>query len=341
MKLGTVSYEGKIYNLDNIRIDEIKAIMDKMESSKNQLIKSVENAAGKVGDSAYSTLMNTFSEAESAIKSSALVTRAYYSRVSWDSINEKVDYEMNAIKTSIQEVYPKFKDGTKTYERIKNLVSSSMTDYERNLAELGHFYDIKIDNLILDKVETESCLCYSILSKRYFSDKARIRGNLKNNDRAKFSVKETMVGFIDRFSKRKEEKQSIDPMMMNKLMDSQDIVNDFNSFNDHEYNRIMEDARVNEEDIATFRKKAKEIEEKIVKINEEKKTKIIDAMEDGGKDVSVVIKRPKTFSKITKFFAIRFNLLGYIQNSVISRLNERVRRYREEVLSKIDDSIGE
>ena len=145
----------------------------------------------------------------------------------------------------------------------------------------------------------------------------------------------------EKFSKRKEEKQSIDPMMMNKLMDSQDIVNDFNSFNDHEYNRIMEDARVNEEDIATFRKKAKEIEEKIVKINEEKKTKIIDAMEDGGKDVSVVIKRPKTFSKITKFFAIRFNLLGYIQNSVISRLNERVRRYREEVLSKIDDSIGE
>ena len=59
------------------------------------------------------------------------------------------------------------------------------------------------------------------------------------------------------------------------------------------------------------------------------KWKAIDAMEDGGKDVSVVIKKPKTFSKITKFFAIRFNLLGYIQNSVISKLNDRVRRYRE------------
>ena len=43
MKLGTVSYEGKIYNLDNIKIEEVKTIMDKMESSKNQLIKSIEN----------------------------------------------------------------------------------------------------------------------------------------------------------------------------------------------------------------------------------------------------------------------------------------------------------
>ena len=341
MKLGTVSYEGKIYNLDNIKIEEVKTIMDKMESSKNQLIKSIEKAIGKSGSDAYSTLMKTFSEAESAIKSSALVTRAYYSRTSDDTINEKVDHEMNAIKTSIQEFYPRFKDGSKNYEKIKYLVSTSMIDYEKNLAELGHFYDIKIDNLILDKVETESCLCYSILSKRYFNDRAKIRDNLKNNDRAKFSVRETMVGFIDKFSRKKEEKQSIDPMMMNKLMDSQDIVNDFNSFNDHEYNRIIEDARANEEDIATFTKKVKEIDEKIIKLNDEKKAKIIDAMEDGGKDVSVVIKRPKTFSKITKFFAIRFNLLGYIQNSVISKLNDRVRRYREEVLSNIDDSFGE
>ena len=341
MKLGTVSYEGKIYNLDNIKIEEVKTIMDKMESSKNQLIKSIEKAIGKSGSDAYSTLMKTFSEAESAIKSSALVTRAYYSRTSDDTINEKVDHEMNAIKTSIQEFYPRFKDGSKNYEKIKYLVSTSMIDYEKNLAELGHFYDIKIDNLILDKVENESCLCYSILSKRYFNDRAKIRDNLKNNDRAKFSVRETMVGFIDKFSRKKEEKQSIDPMMMNKLMDSQDIVNDFNSFNDHEYNRIIEDARANEEDIATFTKKVKEIDEKIIKLNDEKKAKIIDAMEDGGKDVSVVIKRPKTFSKITKFFAIRFNLLGYIQNSVISKLNDRVRRYREEVLSNIDDSFGE
>ena len=341
MKLGTVSYEGKIYNLDNIKIEEVKTIMDKMESSKNQLIKSIEKAIGKSGSDAYSTLMKTFSEAESAIKSSALVTRAYYSRTSDDTINEKVDHEMNAIKTSIQEFYPRFKDGSKNYEKIKYLVSTSMIDYEKNLAELGHFYDIKIDNLILDKVETESCLCYSILSKRYFNDRAKIRDNLKNNDRAKFSVRETMVGFIDKFSRKKEEKQSIDPMMMNKLMDSQDIVNDFNSFNDHEYNRIIEDARANEEDIATFTKKVKEIDEKIIKLNDEKKAKIIDAMEDGGKDVSVVIKKPKTFSKITKFFAIRFNLLGYIQNSVISKLNDRVRRYREEVLSNIDDSFGE
>ncbi|MCR5185573.1 MAG: hypothetical protein K6D97_00450 [Clostridia bacterium] len=341
MKLGTVSFEGKIYNLDNIKIDEIKSIMDKMESSKNQLIKNIENEIGKSGNNTYSTLMNTFSEAESAIKSSALVTRAYYSRVSSETINDKVDYEMNAIKTSIREVYPKFKDGTKNYERIKELVSTSMVDYEKNLTELGHFYDIKIDSLILDKVETESCLCYSILSKRYFGDKARIRDNLKNNDRAKFSVKETMIGFIDKFSRKKEEKQSIDPMMMNKLMDSQDIVNDFNSFNDHEYNRIIEDARANEEDITSFKKKVKETDEKIMRINEEKKSKIVDAMEDGGKEVSVVIKRPKTFSRITKFFAIRFNLLGYIQNSVISKLNDRVKRYREEVLAKIDESIGE
>ena len=89
MKLGTVSYEGKIYNLDNIKIEEVKTIMDKMESSKNQLIKSIEKAIGKSGSDAYSTLMKTFSEAESFICVIQLATllKLFLSVISYTIIN--------------------------------------------------------------------------------------------------------------------------------------------------------------------------------------------------------------------------------------------------------------
>ena len=342
MKLGTVSYDGKIYNLDNIRIDEVRSLMDKMNYSKNQVIKKVEDTVDKMDNNVYTMLMNSFSEAESSIKNSALVNRAYYSRITNEIVDEKINNEMKAIKTSIQAIYPRLKEGTKNYIKIRDLVSVGMVDYEKNLSELGHYYDNKIERLILDKVETESCLCYSILSKRYFFDKATLRDNMKKNDRAKLSIKETIVGFVDRFSKNKEEKRSIDPLMMTKLMDSKEIVEDFNSINDIEYNRVIENSRINEEDIKTFKKKIKEIEKDIDKLNEEKKSKIISAMEEGGKEISKDIKKPKTFSRITKFFAIKFNLYGYIQNNVICKLNDRVSQYRNDILSKItDDSIGE
>ena len=66
------------------------------------------------------------------------------------------------------------------------------------------------------------------------------------------------------------------------------------------------------------------INEEIRRINERKKQNILDAMEVGGKWVTTTIKKPKTFSKITRFFASRFNTPKLIIKTIIEPLNARI-----------------
>ena len=61
----------------------------------------------------YKKLENLYNESEEKIKTDAMVRRAYIDRVSQDTINEKVNSQMNAIKAGIYDINPKFKEGSK------------------------------------------------------------------------------------------------------------------------------------------------------------------------------------------------------------------------------------
>ncbi len=43
MKLGTVVYSNKIYNLDDMSLDEMKGLLRDIEDDKNQSIKDAKN----------------------------------------------------------------------------------------------------------------------------------------------------------------------------------------------------------------------------------------------------------------------------------------------------------
>lgn len=47
MKLGTVVYENKIYNLDYMNIDEMKALLEKIESAQKVAFKDAKNILRK------------------------------------------------------------------------------------------------------------------------------------------------------------------------------------------------------------------------------------------------------------------------------------------------------
>ena len=101
-------------------------------------------------------LKKLYDENENRIKTNALVSRAYVDKVSASSINEKVNAQMNSIKAGIYGINPRFKEGSKNYESVKKLVSETLTAYEAALLELSEFYDGKIEQLILRKVELDS-----------------------------------------------------------------------------------------------------------------------------------------------------------------------------------------
>lgn len=47
MKLGTVVYENKIYNLDYMSIEEMKALLDKIESEQKSAFKDAKSVLRK------------------------------------------------------------------------------------------------------------------------------------------------------------------------------------------------------------------------------------------------------------------------------------------------------
>ena len=103
-------------------------------------------------------LKNLYDETENRIKTNAMVSRAYIDKTSSDTINEKVNAQMNSIQAGIYNINPKFKEGSKNYEQTKKLVAETLASYEAALLELSQFYDGKIEQLILRKVELEAGL---------------------------------------------------------------------------------------------------------------------------------------------------------------------------------------
>ena len=95
-------------------------------------------------------LWKIYNESENRIKSEAIVKRAYIEKISKNTIKEKVDSELNAIKSEIKDINPKFKEGAKNYDSVKQIVLETLSNYEQALTELSEFYDVKIEQLILD-----------------------------------------------------------------------------------------------------------------------------------------------------------------------------------------------
>ena len=126
-------------------------------------------------------LKNFYNESENRVKTDAMICLAYTDKISTETINEKVNAQMNAIKIGIKEINPKFKEGSKNYEATKELVTETLAKYEDALIELSEFYDGKIEQLILRKVELESSLLGSLLNEEYLRQNHEFKTKQKNS----------------------------------------------------------------------------------------------------------------------------------------------------------------
>ena len=171
-------------------------------------------------------LKKLYDESEDRVKSDAFVCRAYINKVSLDTINEKVNAQMNAVKTGIYEINHNFKESSKNYEQVRELVSETLANYKDTLIELSNFYDGKIEQLILRKVELEASLVGSLLNDEYLYRKINRRINQKENDEVKNSVKDNVKFFIDKIKSKKQEQVQVDPTEIYKTMDAQDVIDE-------------------------------------------------------------------------------------------------------------------
>ena len=271
-------------------------------------------------------LKNFYNESESRVKTDAMVCMAYTDKISTESINDKVNAQMNAIKIGIKEINPKFKEGSKNYESTKELVTETLAKYENALIELSEFYDGKIEQLILRKVELEAGLIGSLLNEEYLRQVHEIKAKQKESDKVKKSVKENIKSVFEKLKNRKKE-NNFDPRLMAQLMDEQDVEHEIEDQITKGLEKSEEDKKINKEFIEKAEKEISLIKAEIERINERKRKSIFDAMEVGDKALVTSIKKPKVFKKITRFFVARFNTAKVVQSTIIDPLNLRIESF--------------
>lgn len=279
-------------------------------------------------------LKRLYNETENRVKTNAMVSRAYIDKVSTETINDKVNAQMNSIKTGIYNINPKFKEGSKNYDETKKLVTETLANYEQALVELSQFFDGKIEQLILRKVELEASLIGTILNDEYLREELVSDTDKKENDKAKLSVKDSIKSVIEKFKQKKTEKENIiDPLEISKLMDKQDVVCEMDEELSSNIEKRKEAKIKNSEFSKKVEKEISLINSEIERINERKKESISKAMEVGGTDIVTTIRRPRVIKKITTFFASRFNTAKVVENTIISPLNSRIESFKTNELS--------
>lgn len=277
-------------------------------------------------------LKKLYDETEERVKVDAMVRRAYTDRISSETINEKVTAQMNAIKVGIYDINPKFKEGSKNYDSTKKLVSETLANYESALVELSEFYDGKIEQLILRKVELEANLLGSILNQEYLAQKLNRKNEQKEKDKVKNSVKDNIKLTIERLKNFKKDKTEIDAREIASLMDKQDIASEIDQKLDKRIEKSVGDKKENKESMMKFEKEIALIDDEIDRINQRKQKSIFDAMEVGDKSIAINIRKPRMFKKITRFFVARFNTAKIVEANIIAPLNLRIESFKNNEL---------
>ena len=280
-------------------------------------------------------LKNLYDETENKIKTNAMVSIAYIDKTSSDTINEKVNAQMNSIQAGIYNINPKFKEGSKNYEQTKKLVAETLASYEAALLELSQFYDGKIEQLILRKVELEAGLIGSILNDEFLREKLVRNNDQKENDKVKVSVKSTIKAALERFKQRKSAERTINPIEISKLMDQQDVVCEIDQELTHKVEKTEAEQKDNVDFITNVEKEISMVNAEIERINDRKKKSIYEAMEVGDKAVSTTFKRPRVIKRITGFFVSRFNTAKVVESTIIDPLNLRIESFKSNELSSM------
>lgn len=280
-------------------------------------------------------LKKLYDESEYRVKTNAIVSRAYTDKISKETIEEKVEAQMNSIKISMHEINPRFKEGSKNFETTKEAIIRVMAEYEQALKELSEFYDGKIEQLILRKVELEAHLVGTLLHEEYLYQEIERSKKQKDFDHVKDTISSTIKKVFDRLTNKKKDKQEIDVSLLQKMQDAKDVEDEIDVGNSKKVEVTEQEKKENKEFLEKVEKEIRLIDDEIKRINERKKQSLYEAMEIGEKYMTVTIKKPKMFKKITRFFVSRFNTAKVIENTIIEPLNQRIESFKNNELSSM------
>lgn len=139
---------------------------------------------------------------------------------------------------------------------------------------------------------------------------------------------------LEKLSHKKKQNE-IDINLISKAQDARDVEFEIEEQLIARIQKTKEEKTQNKDRISKVEKEIHLINEEIKRINERKKQNLLNAMEVGEKWVTTTIKKPRTFTKITRFFSSKFNTPKLIIKTIIEPLNLRIEEFVNNELANV------
>ena len=273
-------------------------------------------------------LRRFFDTTTNNIEVSALVNRALADKISTETINKKVNNQLNSIYAQMSRINPKFNESSKNYKTIKQDILDVLTDYELALTELSDYYDVQLEELILKKVELEANLVGKVFREENLKKLENNKIKFKDNDTLKSGFAEKTQNILDQMAANRQSNNSIDLTNIRRLQDLSDLENEQTSQLDRKISKIQEKDKTNQSEIVGIENEIKKISKQINELNEKKKLGLEEAMETREKWISITLRRPSVWKRTKSFFSNKFSTAKVVSKTIIAPLKIKVREFR-------------
>lgn len=285
----------------------------------------------------YATLAlkRFYDNATDNIQMSALVNRALVDKVSTETINQKVNNQLNSIHASMYRINPKFNETSKNYGFVKQEILDVLTDYEKVLTEYSDFYDNQLEELILKKLELESHLVGKIFKEEALKYSENKNTKIKENNKIKISFSQKAKSAFEKFSFRKNEEKMVNVQDINRLQDCIDLESEESERIDKNISKLQEINKTNMSEIVGIENEIAKLTMEIQNMNNKKKNGLENAMETREKWISITLRKPSVFTKAKSYFANKFTTTKVITRTVIAPLKIKINEFRLKELKEL------
>ena len=269
------------------------------------------------------------------IQISAFVNRALTDKISTETINQKVNNQLNSIYASMRRINPKFNEISKNYAPIKQEILDVLTDYEKALTDYSDYYDLKLEELILKKVELESHLVGKIFKEESFKFNENVSIKEKENGTLKKVFYDKTKGVFEKVKSDKTEAKPINVQDITRMQDYMDLEAEQNKNLDKRIAKFQESNKTNMAEIAGLESEIKKVSKQIDEMNDKKKLELESAMETREKWITTTLRKPSVIQKARHFLANRLTTSKVVTRTVIIPLKMKINEFRTKELKRI------
>lgn len=168
---------------------------------------------------------NTYENVKNEITLTAILNRVYTQKISNETIQTKVNHQIQSIETAINRINPKFGEKSKNYDKIKEQILDILSQFEANLKQFCEISDNEIQETILQKVELESQLLMAILRAESSEPNEKKQAKQKDKNKPKQNMKNPIEKLEKEVRKITQKINELNEQKVKKIFDAMETEN--------------------------------------------------------------------------------------------------------------------